>query len=483
MEDKIVYHFTSVLVVIKKANELLKEVLTSTEESQEICYRINEISNHAGSDLELLLKYSAFFEDEDCDHHALLVRINKIIFKYDLREYFATLKRFKTLEREGMSNFQSVVQNLNSKFIQNGDFDFDKTNELIASTDYSFSHSQYIYFSTKFILNNLIDNILDPLKYHVNIKPLEEFDDLDLSKLSPREIEYFQSWVDRTVTVSEWKRNSHLNFRAYIRLNSFDYELLEEIELHQEKLFKEAVSNSVSSMLNNITSLDDQNKVKETIKIHLYLLDTFFLGNADSFTIERIKNLHRFLQPKLVLKHYDEILKSDYFDFDEMHIFAPKRIRQHTALFSANVLYEYYIKLKSLNFTKEILKIESPIRNIKSFGCDTDFAALKLKLKRVNFLVDLFIKEEMFEDFCTLLQSEDFTVDKFELVISCETIQFSYLIRKLRPYFKNLRPVNLERCGSFFTKSNGQKPLKQADIKTIPPSGVKLGSEIDKIFN
>jgi hypothetical protein len=481
-EDKIIFQFDSILLEIRQIENSIENNL-QIDELKELCFRINILANGIASDLNLLKKYCSYFNDEDCDHYTIYSSINKIIFKNNFRSKIDIISAEEKSRRESLKGINALADAVGRNLLGFGKLDVEEAKLLIDSFTKKDEAVTFIQDSIKSMFIFLNDIVITPLNYFTTIKPLEEYDNLDPDKISAREMEYYQSWVDLSITIPEWKRYSLYNFRAYLRLKNFDFDILEKIELHQTNLFNKEVQNRVKSLIDDVFDLQDQFKKNETIKMHLYLLEKFFSGNADNFTIERIKEIQSFYYPKKVLLHYDEILKSDYFDYDEMHIFQPKKNRKYSSLFSACVLFEYFIKLKTLNFNKEKKAPVSVMKNTKSFHfVYDDFSLLKDKLSKINLLLDLFVNDEMFEDFCSLLQSEDFTVDKFKIVINCETIQFSYIIRELQIYFKNLRPVTLERCGSLFTKTRSLKPLKQGDIKPIPPTGVKLKEKIDKIF-
>jgi hypothetical protein len=272
-----------------------------------------------------LKDYSIFFDNEDFDHGYVYAAINRIIFKYKLRQRFEYIGHRESHERKKYKGVLSLVFAIGRNFEQNGNLDFDKTKDLIKSWSEPDDAKKYILNSLDFVLKKLLEKIVDPLYYHTNIKPLEEYEDLEPKNISNIEMKYYKSWVDCSVTLSDWKRYTYYNFRAYLRLHNFDFKELEAIELHQTKLFNEEVKRKTESLINDIVELNDKRKIAETRKMHIFLLEKFFSGNADSFTIERLKVLHRFHHPKKVLLHYDEILKSDYFDYDEMHIFQPKK--------------------------------------------------------------------------------------------------------------------------------------------------------------
>lgn len=67
-----------------------------------------------------------------------------------------------------------------------------------------------------------------------------------------------------------------------------------------------------------------------------------------------------------------------------------------------------------------------------------------------------------------------------KIYFGCETVQLSYIINKLKPFFNNFNPASIEKSGLFFSK-NGT-PLNAQNIYKNNTDNPKEKEAIDKIF-
>lgn len=90
-----------------------------------------------------------------------------------------------------------------------------------------------------------------------------------------------------------------------------------------------------------------------------------------------------------------------------------------------------------------------------SFGYKSrDTKKLFNVLDRLHLSLDFLDHRTITEHFHKLLIAENFNNTSKNIYLQCETTQFSYIIKVLKPYFSNLTPTSIERSGKFYTKTS-----------------------------
>lgn len=105
------------------------------------------------------------------------------------------------------------------------------------------------------------------------------------------------------------------------------------------------------------------------------------------------------------------------------------------------------------NDEKIIKKSNTKVAKI-TFGYKTsETKKLENVLKELTLKIDLLVDSKTnCTDLLNLLCSKNFINENYEIYIGCETTQFSYIIKKLAPYFKNLNPATIESSNYFYSK-------------------------------
>lgn len=116
-----------------------------------------------------------------------------------------------------------------------------------------------------------------------------------------------------------------------------------------------------------------------------------------------------------------------------------------------------------------------------SFGYkSTDTKKLQNVLDRLHFSIDILDNRTSTEHLCKLLTVDNFHNTSKNIYLQCETTQFSYLIKALKPYFNNLTPTSIERSGKFYTKT--ETLLKANNLHKNTVHNPKEKETIDNII-
>jgi hypothetical protein len=282
--------------------------------------------------------------------------------------------------------------------------------------------------------------------------------------------EYFDSWVNETIDMFDWKKKSDYDLWNVVYDYTKDYEIHGKIEKHQEKLFMNFVNYLVIDKLSEITESPKEN-FKKIIENELSLFQKFIAGDTSEMTIKRIDQIISLYLPEKVLLQYDEILKSSYFNNLESYIYSPYKYRSYHPRFSAFFIlnytkhleaiklssnpYEYIEEINKYTFldsenTKTILKNKS--LSFK-FIDKTKKAKLLTIIKELTTKIDLLnIEKTSVEDFLNILLSDDILNEHYAIHLNCETTQFIYIINKLGIGFGKLNAKTIELSKSFYSK-------------------------------
>jgi hypothetical protein len=85
------------------------------------------------------------------------------------------------------------------------------------------------------------------------------------------------------------------------------------------------------------------------------------------------------------------------------------------------------------------------------------------------------------EDFIRIVTSKDLEKVKEKIHLGCATNEFAYVVEKLKPFFKSLKPANIEKSGLFI--SNFGNPLKANNLYNTDFENLQSKPTINIIFN
>ena len=291
-------------------------------------------------------------------------------------------------------------------------------------------------------------------------------------------------------------------FLSDIYSNLFNY--LIPCEIHESKNFKSDVLN-INTLKNKQKRISfDFKSIKSNIQ-------------NDKFPIE-IKNLflrfYDFLEiyyadlfddlPKISNKIISDIFQKEY-DLDDIIeienidnlIHSIKLARNGKVknnwvfnylhlpyIIAAGKIKEFLILEKQAN--NKILNTQNiDIKDIKLFSfCIKNENIIKIKniITNLTFKLNLINNNKTkIEDLHEVLISKGLSKVNKEIHISCETTQFSYIIKQMKPLFHNFNPKTIEKYGLFFSE-NGTK-INSQNIYSNTISNPKEKETIDKIFN
>jgi len=128
-------------------------------------------------------------------------------------------------------------------------------------------------------------------------------------------------------------------------------------------------------------------------------------------------------------------------------------------------------------------KIEKIIfKHQNSYGYkEKNSDALLSVLRHLQLRIDL-VNESIssIEELHKLLMSKDFTLEDTNIYLSCETTQFSYIIRQLKPFFTKFNPTMIDISGKFYSKKGIL--IKKSNLYKNSVDNTKEKTEIDKII-
>lgn len=137
---------------------------------------------------------------------------------------------------------------------------------------------------------------------------------------------------------------------------------------------------------------------------------------------------------------------------------------------------------ESINFN-ELLNPPVSLEPAKpSFGFDPKqkekFGKLIQRLCSEIRLLDLAYSSP--SELINVLTSKDFSKERITIHLGCQTNEFKYVLKCLKPMFAKLKPVAIEEYGLFYTKDGN--PLKAANIYNSNDEKILSKDKIDAIF-
>jgi len=317
------------------------------------------------------------------------------------------------------------------------------------------------------------------------IHPIESKLRFDHSEYEPGEyqLKYINKWLDGTVTISDIKMNTLVNYVDYIYMQDLPHEVFSAFEEKQSQLFYEELERRLGLIYSDIEDLSEPKK-SLTVNSHIRMLDELTRGNVNELLLKRIGDFIEIDNYEEVLLEYDRLLRFSFDDNYKLTIFDHKHYRKYSPTFTAHLIYGYQKKLGAFRVSesqtqKKSIKKIKPVK-AKSFGFKGDVQVLKSVLDQLNLKIDLLHPDSSTEDLVTLLISKDYTAENLHIVLGCETVQFSYILKMLKKYFIDLSAVGIERSKCVYSRNN--ELMTGNNLHGKHPKGVKKQEEIDKII-
>jgi hypothetical protein len=125
-------------------------------------------------------------------------------------------------------------------------------------------------------------------------------------------------------------------------------------------------------------------------------------------------------------------------------------------------------------------KSHQEIQEKLSFGFNEDVGKLKTVINQLCVKIELLNSDTKTDDLITILTAKNIIPGSVKIQIGCETVQFRYIIDKLKPSFNALNPQNIELSACFFTKKGTL--IKAQNLYTNKISNPKEKDKIDNII-
>jgi hypothetical protein len=286
-------------------------------------------------------------------------------------------------------------------------------------------------------------------------------------------------WEDLTGQIQIALEDDHSkDFLEVIQLSNsmpFDINLKKRIG---EILHNTMEDFSIYHLPMDFISRNTEEQMKEVFFDSLENLSTYFKTsphkNKMAYLYSKLKELKK---RQLELKRYSEDINFNY-------------EATYTNLFKEylEIEAEYVEKTKDLDFipilnnlTSEKLKALPGPQKKFSFGIKPVSISLVGLVKQLCLQVD-FLNNSITtpEDLVEVLSAKDIINFKKEIHFGCNTNQLSYIVDKLKPWFKNLNPTTMTNSGLFFTKSG--TPLQRQNLYANKVLSQPKRARIDNIF-
>jgi hypothetical protein len=339
-------------------------------------------------------------------------------------------------------------------------------------------------------IRSLTHSFLDSVCKSINIYLYEVIRKTIVSKQSSSPskyvLDYVQKWIDLSVKRTDINKNSTVNYWDIIYDMDLSFEKIEEIEVFQSVLFENEVEREVRSLVEDFNDIKDSNKAS-ALELQKKLLDRFVSGDIDDILIARVHQIIPIPNHIQILLKYDKILRNEYFEPSIKTIFNHSFYRQKSPVFLAHVLFEYLQYLKNTVIKKPTRnsKSQEKKRNSerKSFGFIGNVEALRDVLYQLADKVDLLHDKLDLESLMSLMTTDDYRNENYEIQLGCETIQFAYITGRLNPFFKQIKPIDIQSSKAFRSKHDYKKIILARDLHGKQDADVKSREEIDKIIS
>jgi len=232
---------------------------------------------------------------------------------------------------------------------------------------------------------------------------------------------------------------------ANVQYNSINYDPITGI-------LKESYVDTVTGDLINFDSTFQDYYLKYLVKEYnnsIKLIDQYIDDQEqESFVLFYLKKNYNKLNSLLKIINSNNAINK--------HEDSPKPIKgliRHIEEKTKNYNESPGLDLVKISSEKNIKKYTSKVSKT-SFGYKA-LETIKLQnvLQSLTLNIDLITdsilaKEELLE----LLCSKNFLSKNYRINITCETTQFAYIIKELKPYFKDLNPKMIETSNCFYSK-------------------------------
>jgi len=216
-------------------------------------------------------------------------------------------------------------------------------------------------------------------------------------------------------------------------IESFKKEFPENA-IEEELIFSyNSLYQKIDKYLKSIARYIDENKISDDLKSDQSYILNYLKFSAIQLMLE-------------LQEQYAQYATYDLFDFNEIH----------EKYFGDKPASNYLTKYKEVIKKKASTQKKTTVNKAVSFGfIGEDPNKFKNILRRLCLRIDMI--DENFtniNDFFILLTAPDYIKLDTEIHLLCQTTQFSYIINRLKPYFKNLTPISIERSKKFYSKTN-----------------------------
>jgi len=167
-------------------------------------------------------------------------------------------------------------------------------------------------------------------------------------------------------------------------------------------------------------------------------------------------------------------------------------IGEHTVNHCFNSLLTFFDAQKEyLQFIRDLNPIDvDKILNEKptseksklSFGyLKSNPKILEPYIQQLCLKIDFLVNPTSIEDFIRIVTAKDLEKIKEKIYLGCATNEFAFVVDKLKPFFKSLKPANIEKSGLFI--SNFGNPIKANNLYNTDFDNLKSKTTINQIFN
>ena len=125
-------------------------------------------------------------------------------------------------------------------------------------------------------------------------------------------------------------------------------------------------------------------------------------------------------------------------------------------------------------------KSNQEIQEKLSFGFNEDVGKLRTVINQLCVKIELLNGDTKTDDLISILTAKNIIPGSVKIQIGCETVQFRYIVDKLKPSFNALNPKNIELSESFYTKKGTL--IRAQNLYTNKISHPKEKDKIDNII-
>lgn len=169
-------------------------------------------------------------------------------------------------------------------------------------------------------LNNTFSKVLDIFK------PRSYPDEL---------FEYYDAWVDMSVTLNQWLSFPKEDIIYIIQLMEISDDERESLIAHHYSLYQQCVNNLTSSYIDKFENLQFQNSKIEIAQRDSALINDLINGNLDAIKIERLNTIFSNHDWKKMVLQFEMIIRSRF------HSDSNHDIHHEDSFLSAEAIYRY----------------------------------------------------------------------------------------------------------------------------------------------